>query len=96
MMKNISALIFSVILFCLLFGLTSCGKNKPMGSLTTASDTLPETTQSTSQNTTSSETSTTSETSTFFETTETSDFFESSNGTLESTADPENTISPIL
>ena len=63
---------------------------------TTASDTLPETTQSTMQSNTTSETSSFYETTETTETAETSEFFDSSNGTLESTANPEDTMpSPL-
>ena len=87
-MKKIFALILSAIFFCLILTLAGCGKNKPMGSDTTASDTLSETTQTT-QSTTVSESSTSYETT---EASETSEFFDSSNGTLESTANPETAI----
>ena len=93
-MKKIFALIFSVILFCLILGFTGCGKNRPLHS--TASDTLPETTQSTTQSSTTSETSAFYETTETTDTAETSEFFDSSNGTLESTANPEDTMpSPL-
>lgn len=84
-MKKIFALMVSAILFCLILAFTGCGKNKPMHS--TASDTLPATTQST----TASETSSFYETTETTETTETSEFFDSSNGMPESTANPEDT-----
>ncbi|MBR5186992.1 MAG: hypothetical protein IKW18_00855 [Clostridia bacterium] len=98
-MKKIFTLILSAVFLCFVFAFVGCGKNKPTGSNTTASSSLSEMTQSTSQSKTSSESTSfreTTQTTQASDTSDTSEFFESSNGTLESTANPEDTLpSPL-
>ena len=107
-MKKFLLFIVSAAVFCAVFALSGCGRTKPERQTTPSlfetstterttqttksseSATTPESTQTTEQ----TETTNTEETTDSSETTDTdtSDFFESSNGTLESTADPENTL----